>query len=91
MSPWDHCTRRGPPDYGLAPNDHAALCGMNTPARIPCLNPKTGRNDLELGVVTGDMAPDFFLNRTSDPPSGIKLSEMLTKKDAVLLKFGAYT
>ena len=90
--PWPHCTERVPPKYGLTPQDYVWLCQPDPKLHQPCFNPATGKKDIGLGVQTGDVAPDFFLQRMKDPSTTIHLwRDLLTQKSAVLLQFGSYT
>jgi len=92
MAPWLSCTARVPPLYNLSVNDHAHVCAPGSKTRPDCYNNVTGREDLGLGVQTGAMAPDFALSRTTGPDTRVRLwGDLLKRKSAVLLTFGAYT
>ena len=91
LNPWSHCTAREPPDYELTPTDHVQVCVDGSVVRPPCDNPETGRKDRGLGVVTGSVAPEFVLARVDAPDEYVRLADLVAKKKAVLIQFGAYT
>lgn len=58
-----------------------------------CLNSRTRRHDLGLGVATGGTAPEFALTNVSDPEAPpVSLSSLLrASAKGVFLQFGSYT